>query len=50
MFSNVIHPPYPHHWIFRFQLFGDTFPFSILLYQPKKKGLCFLLYIGKVGA
>ena len=47
--SNIIHPPYPLHWILGFKLFGDTFPFSILFYQPKKECLCFFLYISEMG-
>ena len=47
--SNIIHPPYLLHWIFSLELFGYTFPFSVFFYQPKKKGLCFLLCISEMG-
>ena len=32
-----------------FELLGYAFLFGKLIYQPKKEGLCFFLYIGKVG-
>lgn len=47
--SNIIYPPYPLRWIFSLELFGYTFPFSVFFYQPKKKGLCFLLCISEMG-
>jgi len=47
--SNVIHPMHPFHLILCLKLFGDTFPFSILFYQPKKECLCFFLYISEMG-
>ena len=48
--AYIIHPPHPLHGLISFKLFGNAFPFGVLFYQPKKEGLCFFLYICKVGA
>ena len=45
---NIVYFTNPQHLIGGFELFGDTFPFSIFFYKPKKEFLRFFLYISKV--
>ena len=47
--SDVIHPSNPLHLIICFELFGHTFLFGKLVYQPKEHLLCLLVDIGKVS-
>ena len=46
--GDVIHPPYPLHLIFGFELFGDAFFFGDLFDQAIIHHGCILVDVGKV--
>ena len=47
--TNIVHLPHPSHLVDGFKLFGNTFPFGVFFYKPKKEQLCVFLHISEVG-
>ena len=47
--TDIIHSRNPQHLIVRFKLFGYTFLFGKLVYQPKEHLLCLFVNVSEVG-
>ena len=47
--TDIVHSLHPQHLIFCFELFGNTFLFGELVYQPKEHLLRLLVDVGEVG-
>ena len=47
--TDIVHSLHPQHLIVRFELFGYSFLFGELFYQPKEHILCLLVDVSEVG-
>ena len=47
--TDIVHFPHPSRLVGGFELFGNSFFFGKLIYQPKKESLCLFFGVGKLG-